>query len=114
MLSLLFLYTSELIPTVIRCSAFGTLAGIGRLGSVAGSQVLNLNTDERPWIAAVVFGTLALISAGLIFTLPETRGRPLTQTLDEAEIAFTERDIVTKTGLGLIAPDIISDITVKI
>jgi len=76
--------------------------------------VLNLNTDERPWIAAVVFGILALISAGLIFTLPETRGRPLTQTLDEAEIAFTERHIVTKSGFVSIVPDIIPDITVKI
>ena len=88
--SLLFLYTSELLPTVIRSSVFGTLSGIARIGSMIGSQVLNLNTDERPWVAGLIFGIIALIAAGLIFTLPETRGEPLTQTLDEAEMAFTK------------------------
>ena len=63
---------------------------MGRIGSILGSQVLNLNTDERPWVAGLIFGIIALIAAGLIFTLPETRGEPLTQTLDEAEMAFTK------------------------
>ena len=75
--------------------------------------MLNLNTDERPWIAGLVFGVFALISAGLIFTLPETRGRPLTQTLDEAEIAFTERHILQKTGVPLIGLNLVPDIIVK-
>ena len=77
------------MPTVIRCSGFGCLSGIGRLGTIIGSQVLTLNTDEKPWVSGVIFGIITLCAAGLIFTLPETRGRPLTQTLDEAEIAFT-------------------------
>jgi len=86
--SLLFLYTSELVPTVIRCSSFGALSAIGRVGSILGSQILKLNTDETPWAAGVVFGAITLLAAGIIYTLPETRNLPMTQTLDEAEVRF--------------------------
>ena len=89
-IGLLFLYTSELLPTVIRCSGFGTLSGISRIGTIVGIQVLKLNTDERPWPAGVIFGVITLIAAGLFLTLPETRNAKLCQTLDEAEIAFTQ------------------------
>jgi len=84
----LYLYTTELLPTVIRCTGFGTLSGLGRFGSILGSQVLKLNTDETPWISGVVFGIVTFIAAALIFTLPETSNKQLTQTLDEAEVAF--------------------------
>ena len=86
--SVLYLYTSELLPTVIRCTGFGCLSAFARIGNIIGSQILNLNTDETPWISGVVFGVITLIAGGLLFTLPETRGKPLTQTLDEAEVAF--------------------------
>jgi len=88
--SLLFLYTSELVPTVIRCSGFGTLSGIGKIGTILGHQVLNLNTEERPWSSGIIFGIITLIASAIIFTLPETHERPLTQTLDEAEMVFTQ------------------------
>ena len=52
--------------------------------------MLNLNTAERPWIAGTVFGVLTLIAAALIYTLPDTRNLPLTQTLQEAEVKLRQ------------------------
>lgn len=66
------------------------LSAIGRIGSVIGSQVLKMNSAERPWVSGTVFGVTTLLAACLIFTLPETRNLPLTQTLDEAEVRLRQ------------------------
>lgn len=86
------MYTSELLPTVIRCTVFGTLNGTAQLGAIIGNQVLKLNTNEMPWISGIVFGIITLIAAGLLITLPESYNLPLTQTLDEAEFLFTRME----------------------
>lgn len=89
--SVLYLITSELLPTVIRCSMFGLLSSIGRIGSITGSQILKLDTDEKPWIsAAIFFGVTALASISIFF-LPETRDHGLAQTLEEAEVRYRKK-----------------------
>ena len=87
---LLFLYTSELLPTVIRCSGVGGLSGFSRIGSILGVQVLKLNSPERPWVSSLVFATVAFFAAIATFASPETHGRALTQTLEEAESGFEQ------------------------
>ena len=90
--SLIFLYASEVLPTVIRCSGIGALSGLGRVGSILGVQVLKLNSPEYPWISSVVFASAAFFAAIAIYTSSETHGKALTQTLEEAESQLTAKN----------------------
>ena len=86
----MFLYSSELIPTVFRCTGFLLLGAAGRIGPILGIQVMKLDTEEMPWISGTVFGVITLITAYINSTLPETRNIGLTQTLAEAECKLTQ------------------------
>ena len=80
--SVLFLVSSELLPTTIRGRGFALLCASGRVGSILGMQVLKLDGIAKGWI----FGCISLSAAISTFMLPETFRQPLVQTLDEAEV----------------------------
>ena len=92
---LMYLFTNELMPTVVRGTMFGTLGGIGRLGCTVAPQIQKL-ANYGPWIPGVIFGGIVLFAASLVYTLPETYKAPLTETLDEAEI-FMQQSYANKT-----------------
>ena len=56
-----------------------------------GSQLLKIDSSESPWVAAIIFGAFTIVSAILALTLPETKNLPLSQTLDEAELRFSQQ-----------------------
>ncbi|XP_043523359.1 organic cation transporter protein [Frieseomelitta varia] len=87
------LYSSELFPTVCRNSAVGTNSAMSHVGSVAAPYVADLLGAAVWWGPTTLCGGLALIAGLLCLVLPETRGRPLANTVDE-EIT-EERDNVS-------------------
>lgn len=44
-----------------------------------------MQTRVAPWFPGVLFGTISVVGGVLTLLLPETRGRPLPQTLHEVE-----------------------------
>ena len=82
---ILYLFTNELVPTVVRGTMFGTLGGIGRLGCILATQIQKLASYGQ-FIPGVIFGCFTLLAGILVSTLPETFNYPLTETLDEAEL----------------------------
>jgi len=68
----IFLYGAELFPTEIRTSGIGSASFVGR-------------TYQMPQLTVTVFGICALVGAALAVWLPETQGRELPYTVDEAE-----------------------------
>ncbi|XP_054474719.1 solute carrier family 22 member 16 [Anoplopoma fimbria] len=81
---LIYLYTCELYPTIIRSLAVGSGSMMCRVGSVVAPFCVYL-ADVWIYLPQLIVGILAFIIGVLTLLLPETLGRPLTTTLEEAE-----------------------------
>merc|ERR1719346_584922 len=73
---IIFIYSSELFPTVIRTVGMGCCAFWGRVGSLLAPQILLLGKHIYPeapdLITFITFGGLSLLSGLLALCLPET------------------------------------------
>ncbi|KAJ3606521.1 hypothetical protein NHX12_026042 [Muraenolepis orangiensis] len=81
---LIYLYTCELYPTIIRSLAVGSGSMMCRVGSVVAPFCVYL-ADVWVYLPQLIVGILAFIIGVLTLLLPETLGQPLTNTLEEAE-----------------------------
>ncbi|KAM7379968.1 hypothetical protein PAMP_003299 [Pampus punctatissimus] len=83
----LYIYTGELSPTVIRNTAMSSCATFSRMGCSISPYVLQLAVFYQylPWI---VVGSLSLLSVLLCMFLPETFRRPLPDTIQQ--LAFIQ------------------------
>lgn len=78
----IYIYTSELYPTVVRNMAMGACSMCMRVGSMLAPFASNL-TVTAPWLPTVIFG-LAPIFAGIVcLCLPETKGRALADSMED-------------------------------
>ncbi|KAM7367877.1 hypothetical protein PAMP_014146 [Pampus punctatissimus] len=81
---LIYLYTCELYPTIIRSLAVGSGSMMCRVGSVVAPFCVYLSA-VWVYLPQLIVGILAFIIGVLTLLLPETLGKPLTTTLEEAE-----------------------------
>uniref|UniRef100_A0A8C7X9V8 Solute carrier family 22 member 16 n=1 Tax=Oryzias sinensis TaxID=183150 RepID=A0A8C7X9V8_9TELE len=81
---LVYLYTCELYPTIIRSLAVGSGSMMCRVGSVVAPFCVYL-ADVWIYLPQLIVGILAFIIGVLTLLLPETLGEPLTSTMEEAE-----------------------------
>lgn len=84
LISVIYLYCSELFPTVVRNVAVGVASMLSRIGSMIAPFVVSLNTTI-PWLPPVIFGLVPLLAAVICIFLPETKGCELPNTLLEGE-----------------------------
>ncbi|CAB0037967.1 unnamed protein product [Trichogramma brassicae] len=80
------LYTSEFFPTISRNSALGTSSALAHVGSIVAPFLVDGLGRWAWWGPSTFCGSLALLAAAACLALPETRGRPLADTVEE-EIA---------------------------
>ncbi|XP_032194699.1 solute carrier family 22 member 16 isoform X2 [Mustela erminea] len=80
---LIYLYTAELYPTVVRSLAVGSGSMVSRLGSIVAPFWVYLS-NAWTFLPQLVVGILAFVSGMLSLMLPETMGRPLATTWEEA------------------------------
>lgn len=83
--SIIFVYSSELYPTVIRNIGMGSCAFWARLGGVVAPQILVLGDVTHKSVSVIVFGVIALFASFLVLLLPETLNRKLPDTIEDAE-----------------------------
>ncbi|KAI0215704.1 Organic cation transporter protein [Lamellibrachia satsuma] len=83
--TVMILYSCELYPTVIRNLGVGMCAFWARVGGVVAPQVLVLGTIWSKSVPLVIFGILSLLGSFTSLLLPETLGKPLPDTIDQAE-----------------------------
>ncbi|XP_036943085.1 solute carrier family 22 member 16 isoform X2 [Acanthopagrus latus] len=81
---LIYLYSCELYPTIVRSLAVGSGSMMCRVGSVVAPFCVYL-ADVWVYLPQLIVGILAFIIGVLTLLLPETLGKPLTTTLEEAE-----------------------------
>ncbi|XP_046357284.2 solute carrier family 22 member 6-A-like [Haliotis rufescens] len=83
--SLIFLYTSEVYPTVIRNIGMGTCAFWTRVGGVIAPQINRLGEQTSEAAPIIVFGVMTVIVAVATFFLPETHKKKIPNTIQEVE-----------------------------
>uniref|UniRef100_A0A6M2DLM1 Putative synaptic vesicle transporter sv2 major facilitator superfamily n=1 Tax=Xenopsylla cheopis TaxID=163159 RepID=A0A6M2DLM1_XENCH len=96
--AIIYIYSAELFPTVVRNSALGLGSMCARL-SGALTPLITLLDSFDPTIPAVIFGVISLVSGLLCLILPETTGQPMPQSLNDGE-RFGVGDTCFTTCLG--------------
>ncbi|CAH2241433.1 jg15630 [Pararge aegeria aegeria] len=80
----LYLFTSELYPTEYRHTLLAFSSMVGRIGSIT-APLTPVLKEYWHGIPSLMFAGMAILSALLVFTQPETLGTKLPDTLAEAE-----------------------------
>lgn len=80
----LYLYTTELYPTKYRHSFLALSSTLGRIGSVIAPLTPPL-MEYWSGIPSIMFASLAFLSSFLVLTQPETRGKKVPDTIEDAE-----------------------------
>lgn len=88
--SVIYIFTGELFPTLVRNVAMGTASMFARFGSMTAPFVASVSSGEK-WISPVVFGVMPLLAVAACFPLPETLGCRLHDTTEEDEIEIQEK-----------------------
>ncbi|XP_013173246.1 PREDICTED: organic cation transporter protein-like [Papilio xuthus] len=78
----IYLYSSEIFPTIIRNSAMGFASMFARFGSFIAPFVVNIGIE---WVSITIFSVLAFCAGFLCLLLPETKNIALLNTIQETE-----------------------------
>uniref|UniRef100_H3CTM3 Solute carrier family 22 member 17 n=1 Tax=Tetraodon nigroviridis TaxID=99883 RepID=H3CTM3_TETNG len=84
--SLSILFTAEIMPTIIRGSGVGVVVALGCLGRLS-SPIMDLKNHYGYFLHHVVYSCLALLAVLSILLLPESKRKPLPQSLADGSEA---------------------------
>ncbi|XP_011497366.1 PREDICTED: organic cation transporter protein [Ceratosolen solmsi marchali] len=82
--AIIYNYTAELFPTVLRNTALGVGSMCARLSGALTPMIMLLDSFN-PKVPPTVFGFIALLSGFLSLYLPETVNQPMPETLEDGE-----------------------------
>lgn len=82
--AIIYNYTAELFPTVVRNTALGIGSMCARLSGALTPMIMLLDSFN-PKVPPTVFGCIALVSGFLALYLPETMNQPMPETLEDGE-----------------------------
>jgi OCT family organic cation transporter-like MFS transporter 4/5 len=78
------IYTSELFPTLIRSAVLGAENQAARVGGIIAPFIAMAGTGTNSnLVPFLTFGCATLVAGLLVFTLPETLGTPLPETMQD-------------------------------
>lgn len=80
---------SELFPTLIRSAVLGYQNQAARLGGIIAPFIVMGGSSAL--VPFITFGVAAVLAGLLVFTLPETLGVPLPDTMQVSVCVFLER-----------------------
>ncbi|XP_069508617.1 organic cation/carnitine transporter 2-like isoform X2 [Ambystoma mexicanum] len=80
--AMVYVYTSELYPTVVRNMGIGASSMASRLGSILSPYFVYLGAYDR-FLPYILMGSLTVLMGILTLFLPETHGVPLPETIEQ-------------------------------
>ncbi|CAD5232538.1 unnamed protein product [Bursaphelenchus xylophilus] len=91
----IFVYASEVFPTIYRSGCLGICMFISCFGGIAAGAVRSMNAIS-PHLPNVIFALASLLAAALTMLLPETKGKELPDNTEEMERFFGRKKCVKK------------------
>ncbi|XP_008067217.2 solute carrier family 22 member 16 [Carlito syrichta] len=92
---LIYLYTAELYPTIVRSLAVGSGSMVCRVASITAPLSVDLRSIWI-FIPQLSVGIMSFLSGVLTLRLPETLGKPLATTWEEAAKLEAENDSTSR------------------
>lgn len=83
--AIIYVYSAEIFPTVVRNVGIGTCSTIGRIGSILSPFVKELGKATYDSIPFIIYGVISITSGALVLLLPETHNKPVPDTIEELE-----------------------------
>merc|ERR1711872_566708 len=77
-----YILSGEVFATSIRNSAMGLVSGFARVGSIL-SPFIVMAGETMPGVQFIIFGILGISGGVLSLWLPETKNKPLPETMAE-------------------------------
>lgn len=96
--AVIYNYSAELFPTVVRNSAMGLGSMCARLSGALCPLIALLDSFD-PKVPAMIFGAVSILSGFWTLFLPETMNQPMPESLDDGE-HFGKGDTFFTTGFG--------------
>ncbi|XP_072028153.1 organic cation transporter protein-like [Amphiura filiformis] len=81
---LVFVYTSEWLPTIVRNAGVGGTSLCARAGGMVAPFLVYLSGVDRS-LPLIIFGVISIIASGLTLFFPETLNRTMPTTITDAE-----------------------------
>ncbi|XP_077987759.1 organic cation transporter protein-like isoform X2 [Glandiceps talaboti] len=79
-----YIFTSELLPTVLRTTGLGAASCFGRIGAIL-APFIQLLSAWWKYLPFLIYGSAAILAGLLILMLPDTKGKSLPSTIEEVE-----------------------------
>lgn len=91
------IYGGELFPTKLRGMAIGLASIFSRIGGLLAPLLILMETENKDniilkSIPSVIFTICAILAAFLTALLPETKDKPLLQTITQADQFYAENE----------------------
>ncbi|XP_002699365.2 solute carrier family 22 member 6 isoform X2 [Bos taurus] len=86
----LFMYVGELYPTVMRQRGVNVTNCLANIGSIL-SPLVGMTSDLYPSLPLFIYGGVLVAACPITAPLPETRGLPLPNTLQDLERRWKEK-----------------------
>lgn len=96
--AIVYNYSAELFPTVIRNSALGLGSMCARLSATL-TPLISLLDSFDPTLPSIIFSVIAMMSGFWLLFLPETLGSPMPQSIEDGE-KFGAGDTCFSTYMG--------------
>ena len=82
--AVVYVYTAELLPTVLRSTGLGASCLVSRFGGMAASWIAMLAKVDA-FLPTTIYGVSGVIAGSLALFLPETNGRKMPDSIEESE-----------------------------
>ncbi|WAR08263.1 ORCT-like protein [Mya arenaria] len=87
--AIIYVWSAELFPTLVRNSGMGSSSMMARVGSMISPYIADLGTfvdgDFGKALPLIIFGGLSVVAGLLSLFLPETNGQVLPETIEDAD-----------------------------
>ncbi|WAR08259.1 ORCT-like protein [Mya arenaria] len=86
--AIIYVWSAELFPTLVRNSGMGSSSMLARVGGIISPYIADLGTfvegDFGKALPLIIFGGLSVVAGFLSLFLPETNGQVLPETIEDA------------------------------